>query len=315
MAQATDDKVNSNPIKIVGADNTTQAETNIANVSAGGGVYTNLRNDAGTEIGTPTSPIAQRPGVDQVIISTSTPLGSSGAFTSSIIDLTSVQGQELTIGLFIDQVSAASGLQIQWSHDSSNFDHIESYTNLAAMTAGNGKTFTQRKVARYLRIVYTNGAIAQGAFRLTVSLNSTTAKASSHRLGSILDDNNDAELVKANMVGRKADGSHDNVKLNANNELATSNLLDASGVQGNISVSTSAVAVRVGGSNLANRKNLFFQNNGTATIFWGYTAGVTTTTGMPLMRNQFVMGDWGPNTTIYLIAASGSHDVRVNEGA
>jgi hypothetical protein len=34
MAQPTDDKVNSNPVKIVGADNTTQAETNIAKVSS-----------------------------------------------------------------------------------------------------------------------------------------------------------------------------------------------------------------------------------------------------------------------------------------
>lgn len=105
------------------------------------------------------------------------------------------------------------------------------------------------------------------------------------------------------------------VKATTSGELRTDDIVDGGGVQGNISVSTTAIAVRVGGSNLADRKRLSFWNNGTATLYWGYTAGVTSTNGFPIMRNQFVSDSWGPNTTIYIIAVSGSHDVRVNEAA
>lgn len=93
------------------------------------------------------------------------------------------------------------------------------------------------------------------------------------------------------------------------------NLLNASGVQGSISVTTTATAARVGGANLANRKNMTVWNNGTQTLYWGYTSGVTTANGTPLMINQQLIGDWGPSTTIFLIATSGSHDVRITEGA
>lgn len=104
-------------------------------------------------------------------------------------------------------------------------------------------------------------------------------------------------------------------KVSANQDIGVSDIVDNGGVNGPISVSTSAVAVRVGGANLANRKSLTFHNNGTATLYWGYSAAVTATNGHPIMRNQFVTGNWGPNTTIYIIAASGTHDVRVTEGA
>lgn len=113
---------------------------------------------------------------------------------------------------------------------------------------------------------------------------------------------------------RISDGTN-NVSVTANGGLSTSDTLNASGVQGAISVNSSAIAVRVGGANLTNRKNLFFQNNGTATLYWGYTNAVTTSTGIPIFRNQYVTGDWGASTTIYIIGSSGTHDVRVVEGA
>lgn len=92
-------------------------------------------------------------------------------------------------------------------------------------------------------------------------------------------------------------------------------IVNTSGTNGAISVSTTAVAVRVGGSNLTARKNLTALNNGTATIYWGYSNAVTTSNGTPLMRNQFAAWDAGPSITVYLIAASGTHDVRVSEAA
>lgn len=105
------------------------------------------------------------------------------------------------------------------------------------------------------------------------------------------------------------------VNSTANGDMNTADILNNGGVNGIIAVSTTAVAVRVGASNLANRKRLTFMNNGTATLFWGYDSGVSTSNGFPIFRNQPVSDAWGPNTTIWIIAASGTHPVPVNEAA
>lgn len=118
------------------------------------------------------------------------------------------------------------------------------------------------------------------------------------------------------VVGSDALGAEQTpVKSTGDGELRTADIIDAGGTQGAVSVSTTAVAIRVGGSNLTNRKTLTALNNGTATIYWGYTNAVTTSTGTPFMRNQFAVWEAGPNTTIWMIAANGSHDVRVTEAA
>lgn len=98
-------------------------------------------------------------------------------------------------------------------------------------------------------------------------------------------------------------------------QLIQQDLLNNGGVEGFITVSTTAIAVRVGASNLIRRKVLTAMNNGTATIYWGYTSSVTSSTGTLFMRNQYGEWDAGPNTTIFMISASGSHNVRVTEGA
>ena len=97
--------------------------------------------------------------------------------------------------------------------------------------------------------------------------------------------------------------------------VVVSDILTGSGTQGAVSVTSSATAIQVGGSPLTSRKNLFAVNNGTATIFWGLTNAVTTSTGIPWLVGQALTGDWGPGTTIYAIATSGTHNVRVVESA
>lgn len=129
-----------------------------------------------------------------------------------------------------------------------------------------------------------------------------------------LTDKEASQSVK--ISGASSTGAESNfAKVTSNQDLGTSDIIDTGGVEGAVSVSTTAVAVRVGVSNLANRKALTAHNNGTGTLYWGYTAGVTAATGTPLMRNQFASWDIGPTVTVYIIAASGSHDVRVTEGS
>lgn len=85
------------------------------------------------------------------------------------------------------------------------------------------------------------------------------------------------------------------------------------GIQGAITVTTTATEVRVGAGRLANRSIVTAFNNGVQTLFWGYTSAVTTITGTPLVASQ--IGSWrvGDGQSVYLIATSGSRDVRVTE--
>ena len=90
---------------------------------------------------------------------------------------------------------------------------------------------------------------------------------------------------------------------------------DAGGVQGALSVGTSAVEAKVGASALADRATLTIYNNSNSVLYWGYTSGVTTSTGTPLEKKQFIAFEIGPNTPIFLIAGSASNDARITESA
>jgi hypothetical protein len=99
-------------------------------------------------------------------------------------------------------------------------------------------------------------------------------------------------------------------------DLQATDRANTSGVSGAITVGTSAVAARVGGANLSERKTLTVYNGGTATIYWGYSAGVTTANGTPIEKKQQI--DWqglGPNITVFLISGSAGQDIRVTESA
>ena len=92
-------------------------------------------------------------------------------------------------------------------------------------------------------------------------------------------------------------------------------VINGGGVQGAITVGTSAVVARVGGSNLTNRISLTVFNNSTATIYWGYTNAVTTSTGTAIAKGQMFFFSVGSATDIYLIGGVAGLNVRITEGA
>ena len=100
-----------------------------------------------------------------------------------------------------------------------------------------------------------------------------------------------------------------------NGDLKSADLLLGAGVQGALTVGTTAVEAKVGGSRLANRKLLTVHNNSSSTIYWGYTSGVTTTTGTPLFKDQLVSWDISDTATVYLIASGAGNNTRVTESA
>jgi len=103
---------------------------------------------------------------------------------------------------------------------------------------------------------------------------------------------------------------------NLNNQLRTADILNAgTGVQGALTVGTSAVNVRVGGSNLTNRKLVTIHNNSLVTIYWGYSSGVTTSNGTPIFAGQQCGWAVGPSQDIFAIAGTAGNNTRVTEGA
>lgn len=123
-----------------------------------------------------------------------------------------------------------------------------------------------------------------------------------------------ANQTNASQKTQLVDGSG-NVIGSITNQLSVNQIANNSGVQGAVTVGTSAVQANVSGSNLTNRKNLVIYNNSLVNMFWGYTSGVTTSSGVPLLPATAVSLDIGSGTTVFLIAGTASNNSRVAEVA
>lgn len=98
---------------------------------------------------------------------TTTPLGISAVFTGTAIDmgLNSYDVDTFRVTAFSDAASAANGLVIQMSNDSTTWYPAAR----TALTAGAPVSIETPVVSRYYRVVYTNGAAAQTTFILNSS--------------------------------------------------------------------------------------------------------------------------------------------------
>jgi hypothetical protein len=129
-----------------------------------------------------------------------------------------------------------------------------------------------------------------------------------------ISDINSAQAVK--IIGADSSGVEQTpVKSSSNGKLETSQISNNSGVEGALTVGTSAVELKVGASALSNRINATLINNSNTDIYWGYTNAVTTTTGTPIVKGQFACWSVGPNTSIFLIAGSAGNNTRITESA
>lgn len=91
------------------------------------------------------------------------------------------------------------------------------------------------------------------------------------------------------------------------------NIINREGTQGSLTVGTTAVEVRVGASRLAGRKTVSLHNNSNQTIYWGYNSAVTTSTGTPIERAEFVVWSIGEDLPIFVIAGSAGNNARITE--
>ena len=79
-----------------------------------------------------------------------------------------------------------------------------------------------------------------------------------------------------------------------------------------ISVAQTAVALKVGATNLPNRLTLVIQNQGPKSIFVG-GASVTTANGVEVFLKSTLIIDISESQTVYAISATGTQNVRIFE--
>lgn len=151
------------------------------------GVYTNIGTDASGNLFVSTG----SGNIISAVNSTSTLLGANGVFTGIAEDITKYA--EIRVSVFSNQASATNGLQMQQSSDGVNYDNVDMYS----IPAATGKTFGSGSASRYFRIVYTNGASAQGTFRLQVTYHNSITKPSAVRPQDGRSNDNDFEEFSA----------------------------------------------------------------------------------------------------------------------
>jgi hypothetical protein len=85
-------------------------------------------------------------------------------------------------------------------------------------------------------------------------------------------------------------------------------------VSGSITVGTTAVAARVGASNLSERQILRIYNGSNGVIYLG-DSSVTTESGEPLERKQWITYPLGDQLDVYLISNANRTGIIVQEMA
>lgn len=140
--------------------------------------------------------------------STTTPLLANGVFLGSFEDILGYTNIALT--LFSSHDSATDGFVLEYSTDGVNIDAIDSYSIFGGSV---GTQFSIGVTARYFRIRYTNGAIAQSTFRLQCVYHISAPKPSSIRIEDAITGQNDAELQKAVITGKTPDGIYTNIQV------------------------------------------------------------------------------------------------------
>jgi hypothetical protein len=100
-----------------------------------------------------------------------------------------------------------------------------------------------------------------------------------------------------------------------NNDLKVQDGLSEGGVYGTLSMTTANTAyeAKVGASRLANRKSLIIiaQDN----MFWGYNNSVTTTTGIPIYKDQQLIFSIDSDSTfqVWLVASANTKTAKIAE--
>jgi len=187
----------------VTADAGTDLNTSLLALESGG----NLATLAGTVSGTKQN--IGIPGDISTDNSTTTPLGISGVFTGTGEDVSSYSAVSITV--MTDEDAATDGFSIQFSEDNTNWDHVIPRNVLANVP----ESVILPPLAKFFRIVYTNGTTGQTFFRLSTLLRPNALGVQAEHLSTILVDEDLATNVRAVLAAKTPAGPF--VNINATN--------------------------------------------------------------------------------------------------
>lgn len=148
--------------------------------------------------------------------SSTTPLGIDAVFTGTSEDISNFAA--VNISIYTDQDSAIDGVSLEWSTDGTNWDHTQTHT----VTADTSFIIQAMSEGNYFRLVYTNGGTGQGVFRLKVIYKVVPSIGEVQQLDEAVDDNSDAQLVRAVLTARKPDTTYTNIQSTAGGNLKVS---------------------------------------------------------------------------------------------
>jgi len=148
--------------------------------------------------------------------STTATLGIGGVFTGASDDIQNFKA--ISVLIFSDKNSATLGISFQWSSDNVNWDVAEAYDYL---TANGGASFIDSPRARFFRLVYTNGAVAQTVFRVQTILRVANVTDIHDRVKNVPLANDSTTNVHAVIAGETTagGGAFVNVKVNPSGAL------------------------------------------------------------------------------------------------
>lgn len=137
--------------------------------------------------------------------STIAPLLGAGVFTGRWFEVAAYA--QTTIIISTDQ---AGSLTAQFSTDGKNIDRART----TAVAATGGAIHTLARISRFFRVLYTNGSVAQGYFRMQVLHHVYQNKPLTSFSTQIVSDNNDVQLMRNVNVPKLdfARGLHTNIK-------------------------------------------------------------------------------------------------------
>lgn len=222
--------------------------------------------------------------------SSTTPLGINGIFTGIPFDAKDFA--TLSISVVSDASSTAGGLSVQFSQDSTNWDHTHTFTYTAG---GNGLSYNLPVEMRYVRVVYTNDGAAQTSFRLQSLFRRTQVPPSVYTIDQGIYDNTVASPTKSVIFGKTTGGGggYVAVKVNPSGALTTD-------VSGSVSVTDFP---------RLNSVTLYRNNYATTPVTTG--AYVQLIASMPAAVKEVEIFDSSGETLVLAIGGAGSEVNKV----
>ena len=177
--------------------------------------------------------------------SSSTPLGIGAIFTGTATDIKDYGTVSVLVAS--DVAAATGGFSFQFSNDGTNWDHSHNFD-----FAGGNLSYNISAEARYFRLVYTNGAVAQTHFRLQTVLRPVNVAPSQYTIAQGLTGTALATPTKSVIYGQTTGGGggYVAVKVNPSGALTVDSTVTSSALPTGAATETtlSALNQRLAGS-------------------------------------------------------------------